>query len=200
MKKTLAVLFFTVVLAVPCIACMEGSETDNPSTLRETVRCQLEHIAGYMDRMKRQTMTNSYGSAVGNILKGSSGWGCYSSLHGAVNRAFRECEVYGGGCEELFTLCIFNDTPREVNIYLYHPWETDFSKENALWSWNFIPRHESNLAVDQYRLYIPQRMYLKVDSPDGSRTWNPRRIDGYNLKQRSFRDGQNLRIRLILGK
>jgi len=192
-----------LILAILVIASLsysipmgEYAQADDQST-RENIRSQLKHIARYMDDVKNRMRCHS-GAVAGNILKGNHGWGCYESLSRAVKGAFEECEKSGGGCEELFTIGVHNDTPETINIYLYHPWEGDFSEENALFNWTWPPGHGLNLGLDGCLLFASKRFYLKAKHVDGGKVWSERRIDNFSFIQKNYRDGQNLLIRLTI--
>jgi len=195
-RKYFFFLPLLLVLLVPCFLNLGIVGADDPEKTRETIRSQLKHIANFMDGV-RSHMTNAYGAVSGNILKGNSGWGSSQSLNRAVTRAFRECENQGGGCEEIYTVCVHNNTPENITVYLFQPWETDFSNSNSLWNWSMSPGQEFNLGVDGSRLFISKRFYLKGEYTDGSKQWNARKIDEYSCQQRNYRDGWNLKIRLI---
>lgn len=192
--------FFAVVafaLGVFCLNDQRLVRADDSDNTRETIRCQLIYIAKNMDGVKRRSMMSNYGAVAGNVQKGNYGWGYDpNSLQAAINRSLRECEKNGGGCEELFTIGVFNDTPYTIKIYLYHPWETDYSESNALWSWTWQPGQGNNLGIENYLLFVPKRFFLRAEYIDKSRSWNTRRIGDFGYKQRNYRDGQNLKLHL----
>ena len=198
--KTYFVLVAMLALGILCFLGQRTVRAADPDTTRKDIKHQMKHIASFMNRVK-SGMNCHYGAVAGNILNGISGMGNYSdSLSAARNRAFRECNKNGGGCEELFTITIHNDTPEKIRIFLFHPWETDLSSSNDSWCWTFEPGEQCVLAGDGNTYYIPKRFYLKAESTESNRHWDVRRIEDYNTHQRNYSVGQNLKIRFTMTK
>lgn len=171
---------------------------EDHETTRKNVKRQLKRIAqGHWDT--RHQLKSRWGVVEGNIQRGN--WAAYSDSDGnrAAKRAEANCEKNGGGCERLYTLYIHNDTPNTVRIYLFQPWESDFSKSNALFSWTWGPGHGSNLGLEGGSwLLISKRFYLIVESEgSGGSGWGQKRIEEFNCNYRQYRESQNLRINLI---
>jgi hypothetical protein len=193
-------IFPKLVIALTMLTLILGwtmaLKADDSVAAIETVRSQLINIAKFMNTAKHW-MNSGSGAVVGNVIKGNAGWGCSDYLDRAVGGAFGECNKNGGGCEELFTVCIQNFTSKTVKIYLYVPWETNFPTSNALWSWTWPPGHESNLAVENCLLFVPKSLYFAAEYEDGSKDWATKKMSELNFTQRNYRDGQNLWLRLI---
>lgn len=199
MKKIWLAVCFLWLLSTSLFAmaeCSNSVDTSN-SGIRETIRCQVKHIACCMESVKHRAMIGECGAIAGNIMTGHHGWASYSSLHKAAREAYNECGKQGDGCEELFSIRIHNRTPNTMKVYLFHPFETDFSNDNALWYWTYYPEENISLAVDNCLLFVSKGFHLKAEYLDKSWEWKVRRIDQFNYSQENYRYGQNLKIRLV---
>jgi hypothetical protein len=188
---------FVIFLIWVVLCISQAAIADDQETTRENIKRQLKHIAkGHWDT--RHKMSSKWGVIEGNIQRGN--WAAWSDSDGnrAAKRAEANCEKNGGGCERLYTLYIHNDTPKTIRIYLFHPWESDFSKNNALFSWAWEPGQGRNLGLEGAWLVVSKRFYLVVESEgSGGSGWGRKRIDEFNYNYRQYREHQNIRINLV---
>jgi hypothetical protein len=196
MPALLTLLIFQFALGMVVSATTALAETSEET--RANIRGQLEYIAKGVHDSKHR-MRARYGVIEGNIQRGNWGWACNSDGRIAERIAEANCQKNGGGCERLYSVYIHNDTPHTIRIHLFHPWESDFSTANALFQWTWVPGEGANLGLANAGLLLaPTRFYLRAEYSDGSsRVWGPKRISEFNHAVRNYRDGQNIRIRLV---
>ena len=184
------------------LAKQQEKERNEAAKTRGSVRSNLQSIAEFGDHEKKK-MKAQYGCWAGNIEKGNSGWATSnkSSAEASTN-AFKKCQENGGPCDELYSVCIHNDTAKTIMVHLFHSKEPNYrDKNNSLWNWVYKPGDDTNLAVAGKRLWVPKTFYLSAECQDGDGTWAPTQIAAYNsCKVRDYADGQNLRIHLVLTK
>ncbi len=185
------------------LAKQQEKDRSEAAKVRGSVRANLQKIAEFWDQEKKK-MKAKYGCWAGNIDKGNSGWARNQDLAEASKNAFKKCQENGGPCEELYSVCVHNDTTKTITIYLYHSKEPNYrDKNNSLWNWTYKPGQDTNLGsgTDGKRLYVPKTFYLSAESQDGDGTWGPMQIGAYNSCQlRNYSDGQNLLIHLVYTK
>jgi len=164
---------------------------------RRNIKGQLEFISNGFQN-SRHRMTARWGVIEGNIQRGHWAWACNSDGRRAERIAEANCQKNGGGCERLYSIYLHNDTPHRIRIYLFHPWESDFSTSNALFSWTWEPGEGYNLALSSAgRLLVSKRFYIRAErANETSFGWGPKTISEFNYAVRNYSDGQSLRIRL----
>jgi len=185
-------LMLGLFVTVDRVAAESAEET------RENIRKQLRYIANGVKDSKHR-MTARYGVIEGNIQRGNWGWASNSDGRRAERIAEANCQKNGGGCERLYSVNIHNDTPHTIRVYLFSPWESDFSTANALFQWTWAPGEGFNLGLGESGLLlVSTRFYLRAEHSDNtSRGWGPKTISSFNYAIRNYRDGQNVRIKLV---
>jgi TPR repeat protein len=182
------------------LAKQQEKERNEAAKTRGSVRANLQSIAEFWEQEKKK-MKQRYGCWAGNIEKGNSGWASNQSLADASTSAFKKCQENGGPCEELYSVCVHNDTTKTIMVHLYHSKEPNYrDKNNSLWNWVYKPGDDMNLAVGGKRLSVPKTFYLSAESQDGDGTWGPMQIGAYSCQLRNNVDGQNLRVHLVYTK
>ncbi len=179
----------------------QEQDRNEAARVRESIRSNLRKIAEFRDQEKNK-MKAKYGCWAGNIEKGNSGWASRQDLAEASKNAFEKCQENGGPCEELYSVCIHNDTAKKITIRIFHSKDPNYrAKNNSLWNWSYAPGDDNNLAVGGKRLFVPKTFYLSAESQDGEAVWNPIQIEAYkSCKLRNNKDGQNLHLHLVYTK
>lgn len=194
MKYFNLVLFLALFVGAPDINQVAHSESSEE--IRNKIRKNVESVAEAMAN-GRSRMTARYAVMEGNFQTGTWAWSSNSNGQTAQRNAKRDCEKHGVGCDRLFSICIHNDTPYTVNVYLFQPWESNHDDNSSLWNWTYSPGNKSNLAVSGNRIYLSKRFFLKVvASGSDNPRWGPKSIDDFVTNLNNYKDGQNLLIRL----
>ncbi|GEM_PF-1320119 len=173
----------------------EKERKEAEEKVRENIRGRLKYISKCITRDKHR-MRARYGIVYGNVKQGHWSWVSNRNGRKAVTLAEAGCRKRGGGCARLYNIHVRNAGPDRITIYLYHPWETDREKSNALWQWTWNRRHASNLGVEGRNLFVSNDFYLHAEA-EGGGAWGPKRIHEYNTAVRNYRDGQSLAIKLV---
>jgi hypothetical protein len=195
-QKTLGPLAVILIVFFLQVRIHEFASAEEPEDTRNNIKRQVDSIAEALES-DRSRMTSRYGVIEGNVQRGTWSWASNSNGRTAERKAKTGCEKHGVGCDRLFSICIHNDTPYPIDIDIFHPWESTYDSNNALWHWNFSPGDKSNLAVNGNRLFISKRFFLKAKtSESGNTSWGPKIIGDYTTNLRNYKDGQNLLIRL----
>lgn len=183
--------FVGIVLILLCFA----THTEAFKQDRNKLKRNMENIA-FNVSAALPGLNGVYGVVAGDITTGRYCWNSGSSMRTSRYLALAQCGC-NGQCEELFTLTLFNNTRSDMNVYIFAPWETDFSEEKALWNWIITPNYESTPSINGRFLFFPRGMYMKAKLVDGTRVWEARRLDRYSYTQLNYSYGQCMNIWFI---